>query len=294
MRIVVVALFVALNALLWSWGQGYFATLGWPPPGGHSAGPTPPTAKLGETTLTTSITDVAASLPTAAKASPDNTPPLGDSLAATPATASATNPSQPTPAPSVQASLSDANAVITTGLSERTSDQTRVATDAPMSNKASFTGDASATCWRARTWPVEGKEGLQLALQATAAQVLWRIVPYELAQRWVLLVAAGNTSLEQRKALLSKNGINYRDSEAPLPNGLIVATFVARDSAETMLSDLKRKGIPAEVMQERPATPVWELHIFADQRAAVDQLLERVKGLPRYADSPLRVGKCEL
>lgn len=32
MRVTVIALLLAANGLLWSWGQGHFATLGWPSP----------------------------------------------------------------------------------------------------------------------------------------------------------------------------------------------------------------------------------------------------------------------
>ncbi|UFS55806.1 hypothetical protein LN050_08415 [Comamonadaceae bacterium M7527] len=279
MRIVVIAILLAANALVWAWGQGHLASLGWPSTR-SAAAPQPTTNN--RTTVTHSIegtTDKAAS------SAPGPIP-------ATPVSSAVVEPAvQTTIASTTNPAASDA--VTTTGLAEQTPDQVVVPTDAPLSNKALFKGTASAVCWRARTWPVEGKEALQRALSAAPADVLWRIVPHELAQRWVLLVVAGNTSLEQRKQLLRKNQIEFRDSEAPLPNGLIVATFVARDSALAMLDDLRRKRIPAEVMQERPATPVWEVNVFANKRADVDTLLERVKDIPRYADSPLRVGRCE-
>ncbi len=279
MRIVVIALLLAINALVWAWGQGYIASLGWPSPNTNKTNQ--PTTD-GRTTVTHSIegnADTAAGNATTA------------TLPATVATNTAAEPAaQATAEPSTNVTVS--NAVTTTGLAEQTPDQLVVPSDAPMSNQDSFKGTVSNVCWRARTWPVEGKEALQRALNAEPAEVLWRIVPHELAQRWVLLVTAGNTSLEQRKQLLRNNQIEFRDSEAPLPKGLIVATFVARDSALAMLDDLKRKRIPAEVMQERPATPVWELNVFANKRADADALLARVRDIPRYADSPLRVSNC--
>ena len=285
MRIVVIAVLIATNALVWAWGQGYLASLGWPPPHRAVATQPQPTANS-RTTVTHSIEG-------AADAAAPSTPEAAEAAKPTaPAANAVVEPAvQTTTAPT--ASPATNNAVITTGLAEQTPDQVVLPGDAPLSNQATFNGTASEVCWRARTWPLEGKEALQRALSATPADVLWRIVPHELAQRWVVLVVAGNTSLEQRKALLRNNRIEFRDSEAPLPDGLIVATFVARDSALAMRDDLKRKRIPAEAMQERPATPVWELNVFANNRADVDTLLARVTDIARYADSPLRVGRCE-
>lgn len=269
MRIVVIALLLAANALVWAWGQGYVASLGWPPPNNNKTHQ--PTADS-QTTVTHSIEGKT-------------------TAAAAPAASTVAEPTaQATPEPNTNSAASDT--VTTTGLAEQTPDQVVVPSDAPMSNQASFQGTVGNVCWRARTWPVEGKEALQRALSAAPADVLWRIVPHELAQRWVLLVTAGNTSLEQRKLLLRNNRIEFRDSHAPLPSGLIVATFVSRDSALAMLDELKRKRIPAEVMQERPATPVWEVHVFANNRDDVDTVLQRLNDIPRYADSPLRVGSC--
>lgn len=281
MRIVVIALLLAINALVWAWGQGYIASLGWPSPNTNINTTNQPTTD-GRTTVTHSIegnADTAAGNATTATLPPT----VATNTAAEPAAQARAEPST---------NVTASNAVTTTGLAEQTPDLVVVPSDAPMSNQDSFKGTASNVCWRARTWPVEGKEALQRALSAAPAEVLWRIVPHELAQRWVLLVTAGNTSLEQRKQLLRNSQIEFRDSEAPLPNGLIVATFVARDSALAMLDDLKRKRIPAEVLQERPATPVWELNVFANKRADADALLARVRDIPRYADSPLRVSNC--
>ena len=335
MRVTVIALLLAANALLWSWGQDHFATLGWPSPNDnnpaadadlnevfadvassdrlsettlnptpemptrlndglrhgvqqgnfvplpHADTPASPESTTIETTISTSITE---------QNSAKRTPHVTGQVAAKDAETAAT-PVDTQPAPSATDTAARSE-VIASAITAAKSDQTLIGNNTSMGNGAAFKGQTSVVCWRVRTWPLERQEQLQRALLAKPADVVWRIVPHELPERWLAMMPAGNTNLAQRIALLTNNSIDFRISKQPLPPGLIVGTFKFREGAADIVAKLKGLGIPVEVVQERPATPVWELRIFADQRATVDALLERVKDLPRYADSPLRVSTC--
>jgi len=298
MRVTVIALLLAANGLLWSWGQGHFATLGWPSPNhNHPVADADPNAVIAalphadtpasaessplESTISTSIAEQSST-----KRTPYVTSQEASKDEAAGATPVGTQPG---------ASAADAAArseVIASAITAAKSDQTLMGNNTSMGNGATFTGQTSAVCWRVRTWPLERQEQLQRALLAQPADVVWRIVAHELPERWLALMPAGNTNLAQRIALLKAHQIDFRVSEQPVPPGLIVGTFKLREGAIDIVAKLKRLGIPVEVVQERPPTPVWELRIFADQRAPVDALLERIKDLPRYADSPLRVSTC--
>jgi hypothetical protein len=335
MRVTVIALLLAANALLWSWGQDHFATLGWPSPnynnpaadadlnavfvdvassdrlsettlnstpelptrlkGGLSHGvkqgnsaalpradsPASAESSTLETTISTSISEQ-----NSAKRTPHVTSQVTAKDAETAATPVGT---QPAPYATDAAARSE---VIASAITATKSDQTLIGNNTSMGNGATFTGQTSVVCWRVRTWPLERQEQLQRALLDKPADAVWRIVAHELPERWLAMVPTGNTSLAQRSALLKNNTVDFRVSEQPVPPGLIVGTFKLREGAIDIVAKLKRLGIPVEVVQERPPTPVWELRIFADHRATVDALLERVKDLPRYADSPLRVSPC--
>jgi hypothetical protein len=312
MPTVLIALLVAGNALLFAWGQGLFVNMGLPAPD-HAAtranalsAPNTTNEQILNTVITHSRV---ANATEAGNASPTQT--LDDeqgkavdqleaalqeaqkaaaaaaALAASSDTPPAGNTAPPSPASEPN---SDAR---TSRVSDAPAERAIVRGDLPMTNAATLIGEPSTTCWRARTWPVDGLEGLQQALAAQPANVLWRIVANELAQRWVVVLPAGNTSLAQLRNTLERNNLSFRDSTAPLPKGFIVGTFVARDSADAMLNNLRARKLPVELIQERPATPVWELQVYAQTRSQADALLDRVRALPRYADSPLRVAACE-
>jgi uncharacterized iron-regulated membrane protein len=150
-----------------------------------------------------------------------------------------------------------------------------------------------ASCWQARFWPAEAKSALLAALTRQADDVLWRLLPSQLDQRWVVINDGSGQALAQLKTRLRRAGLDYRDSKPPLPPGVIVGTFSTEGAANALLAELnarREKGF--EVKQSRPDSLVWEVAIYAHTAVDRDRLLAALDAIPRYDNGELRISDC--
>ena len=130
-----------------------------------------------------------------------------------------------------------------------------------------------------------------ILMQASDA-IFWRLLPSRLEPRWVVLTPsdANNAGLKQR---LKRIGLDFRDTEPPLPTGLIVGTFGTVEGAQSTLAELRARGEKDfEVHQVRSEVPVWEIAIYAPNAQTRDTLLEQLGTVPRYSNAELRLTDC--
>ena len=150
-----------------------------------------------------------------------------------------------------------------------------------------------ASCWQARFWPAEAKSALLAALTRQADDVLWRLLPSQLDQRWVVINDGSGQALAQLKTRLRRAGLDYRDSKPPLPPGVIVGTFSTEGAANALLAELNaRREQGFEVRQSRPDSLVWEVAIYAHTALDRDRLLAALDAIPRYDNGELRISDC--
>lgn len=150
-----------------------------------------------------------------------------------------------------------------------------------------------ASCWQARFWPAEAKSALLAALTRQADDVLWRLLPSQLDQRWVVINGGSGQALAQLKTRLRRAGLDYRDSKPPLPPGVIVGTFSTEGAANALLAELNaRREQGFEVRQSRPDSLVWEVAIYAHTALDRDRLLAALDAIPRYDNGELRISDC--
>lgn len=150
-----------------------------------------------------------------------------------------------------------------------------------------------ASCWQARFWPAEAKSALLAALTRQVDDVLWRLLPSQLDQGWVVINDGSGQALAQLKTRLRRAGLDYRDSKPPLPPGVIVGTFSTEGAANALLAELnarREKGF--EVKQSRPDSLVWEVAIYAHTAVDRDRLLAALDAIPRYDNGELRISDC--
>ena len=147
-------------------------------------------------------------------------------------------------------------------------------------------------CWQARFWAQDQEAALRDILLQAPDAIFWRLLPSRLEPRWVVLTPsdANNAGLRQR---LKRIGLDFRDTEPPLPTGLIVGTFGTVDGANSTLAELRARGEKGfEVHQVRPEVPVWEIAIYAPNAQARDTLLAQLGTVPRYSNAELRLTDC--
>ena len=147
-------------------------------------------------------------------------------------------------------------------------------------------------CWQARFWAQDQEAALRDILMQASDAIFWRLLPSRLEPRWVVLTPsdANNAGLKQR---LKRIGLEFRDTEPPLPTGLIVGTFGTVDGAQSTLAELRARGEKDfEVHQVRSEVPVWEIAIYAPNAQTRDTLLEQLGTVPRYSNAELRLTDC--
>ena len=118
-------------------------------------------------------------------------------------------------------------------------------------------------CWQARFWAQDQEAALRDILMQASDSIFWRLLPSRLEPRWVVLTPsdAKDAGLKER---LKRIGLDFRDTEPPLPTGLIVGTFGTVDGAQSTLAELRARGEKGfEVHQVRSEVPVWEIAIYA-------------------------------
>lgn len=149
-----------------------------------------------------------------------------------------------------------------------------------------------AGCWQARFWAESAEVTLRDVLARAPDSIFWRLLPSQLEPRWVVLIQS-NASTKDLKERLRRAGLDYRETEPPLPTGLIVGTFSNVDGAESALAELRSRGEKGfEVRQARSEIPVWEIAIYAPDAQTRDALLEQLNEVPRYSDAELRLADC--
>ena len=147
-------------------------------------------------------------------------------------------------------------------------------------------------CWQARFWAQDQEAALRDILMQASDAIFWRLLPSRLEPRWVVLTPsdANNAGLKQR---LKRIGLDFRDTEPPLPTGLIVGTFGTVEGAQSTLAELRARGEKDfEVHQVRSEVPVWEIAIYAPNAQTRDTLLEQLGTVPRYSNAELRLTDC--
>ena len=147
-------------------------------------------------------------------------------------------------------------------------------------------------CWQARFWAQDQEAALRDILMQASDAIFWRLLPSHLEPRWVVLTPsdANNAGLKQR---LKRIGLDFRDTEPPLPTGLIVGTFGTVDGAQSTLAELRARGENGfEVHQVRSEVPVWEIAIYAPNAQTRDTLLAQLGTVPRYSNAELRLTDC--
>jgi hypothetical protein len=147
-------------------------------------------------------------------------------------------------------------------------------------------------CWQARFWAQDQEAALRDILMQASDAIFWRLLPSRLEPRWVVLTPsdANNAGLKQR---LKRIGLDFRDTEPPLPTGLIVGTFGTVEGAQSTLAELRARGENGfEVHQVRSEVPVWEIAIYAPNAQTRDTLLEQLGTVPRYSNAELRLTDC--
>ena len=147
-------------------------------------------------------------------------------------------------------------------------------------------------CWQARFWAQDQEAALRDILMQASDAIFWRLLPGRLEPRWVVLTPsdANDAGLKER---LKRIGLDFRDTEPPLPTGLIVGTFGSVDGAQSALAELRARGENGfEVHQARSEVPVWEIAIYAPNAQTRDTLLEQLGTVPRYSNAELRLTDC--
>jgi hypothetical protein len=147
-------------------------------------------------------------------------------------------------------------------------------------------------CWQARFWAQDQEAALRDILMQASDAIFWRLLPSRLEPRWVVLTPsdANDAGLKER---LKRIGLDFRDTEPPLPTGLIVGTFGSVDGAQSALAELRARGEKGfEVHQARSEVPVWEIAIYAPNAQTRDTLLEQLGTVPRYSNAELRLTDC--
>jgi hypothetical protein len=147
-------------------------------------------------------------------------------------------------------------------------------------------------CWQARFWAQDQEAALRDILMRAPDAIFWRLLPSRLEPRWVVLTpsSANDAGLKVR---LKRIGLDFRDTEPPLPSGLIVGTFSTADGAQSALAELRARGESGfEVRQARSEVPVWEIAIYAPNTQTRDTLLEQLGTVPRYSNAELRLTDC--
>jgi hypothetical protein len=147
-------------------------------------------------------------------------------------------------------------------------------------------------CWQARFWAQDQEATLRDTLMQASDSIFWRLLPSALEPRWVVLTPSdgSDTDLKER---LKRIGLDFRNTEPPLPTGLIVGTFGTVDGAQSALAELRARGESGfEVRQVRPEVPVWEVAIYAPNAQTRDTLLEQLGKIPRYSNAELRLADC--
>jgi hypothetical protein len=116
-------------------------------------------------------------------------------------------------------------------------------------------------CWQARFWAQDQEAALRDILMQASDSIFWRLLPGRLEPRWVVLTPsdAKDAGLKER---LKRIGLDFRDTEPPLPTGLIVGTFGTVDGAQSTLAELRARGEKGfEVPQVRSVVAVWDIAI---------------------------------
>ena len=269
MRYLVIIFLLTLNGLVWLWGHDHLRSVGLPAP--------------------SLSTDASAERPNdakAAKAAAEAEAETDDALApdaardvAPVALVAPVTPVAPAP-PSKPAA------------STPTAETPTSAVPPPFTN-ATSQSVMPASCWQARFWPAEAKSALLAALTRQADDVLWRLLPSQLDQRWVVINDGSGQALAQLKTRLRRAGLDYRDSKPPLPPGVIVGTFSTEGAANALLAELNaRREQGFEVRQSRPDSLVWEVAIYAHTAVDRDRLLAALDAIPRYDNGELRISDC--
>lgn len=267
MRYLVIIFLLTLNGLVWLWGHDHLRSVGLPAPSlsTDASAERPNDAKAAKAAAEAETDDALA--PDAAR---DVAPvalvaPVTPIAPASPSTPAASTPTAETPTSAVP----------------------------PPFTNATSQSVMPASCWQARFWPAEAKSALLAALTRQADDVLWRLLPSQLDQRWVVINDGSGQALAQLKTRLRRAGLDYRDSKPPLPPGVIVGTFSTEGAANALLAELNaRREQGFEVRQSRPDSLVWEVAIYAHTAVDRDRLLAALDAIPRYDNGELRISDC--
>ena len=262
MRYLVIIFLLTLNGLVWLWGHDHLRAVGLPAPSlsTDASSERPSDAKAAEAAAETN----GALAPDAAR---DVAPVtiVAPIAPASPSTPAASTPTAETPTSAVP----------------------------PPFTNATSQSVMPASCWQARFWPAEAKSALLAALTRQADDVLWRLLPSQLDQRWVVINDGSGQALAQLKTRLRRAGLDYRDSKPPFPPGVIVGTFSTEGAANALLAELNaRREQGFEVRQSRPDSLVWEVAIYAHTAVDRDRLLATLDAIPRYDNGELRISDC--
>ncbi|MEJ6762817.1 MAG: hypothetical protein QNK94_05320, partial [Comamonadaceae bacterium] len=261
MRYLVIIFLLTLNGLVWLWGHDNLRSVGLPAPSlsTDASSERPNDAKAAKAAAEAAAETDGALAPDAAR---DVAPvalvaPVKPSAPASPSTPTAETPTSAVPPPFTNATSQSV---------------------------------MPASCWQARFWPAEAKSALLAALTRQVDDVLWRLLPSQLDQGWVVINDGSGQALAQLKTRLRRAGLDYRDSKPPFPPGVIVGTFSTEGAANALLAELNaRREQGFEVKQSRPDSLVWEVAIYAHTALDRDRLLEALDAIPRYDNGELRI-----
>ena len=261
MRYLVIIFLLTLNGLVWLWGHDHLRSVGLPAP--------------------SLSTDASSERPNDAKAAK-----------AAKAAAEAAAETDGALAPDAERDVAPVAPVAPPPPSTPAAETPTSAVPPPFTN-ATSRSVMPASCWQARFWPAEAKSALLAALTRQADDVLWRLLPSQLDQRWIVVNDRGGQALAQLKTRLRRAGLDYRDSKPPLPPGVIVGTFSTEGAANALLAELNaRREQGFEVRQSRPDSLVWEVAIYAHTAVDRDRLLATLDAIPRYDNGELRISDC--
>lgn len=272
MRYLVIIFLLTLNGLVWLWGHDHLRSVGLPAPSlsTDASAERPNDAKAAKAAKAAAE----AAAETDGALAPDAARDVAPVALVAPVTPVAPAPPS-TPAASTPAAETPTSAV------------------PPPFTNATSQSVMPASCWQARFWPAEAKSALLAALTRQADDVLWRLLPSQLDQRWVVINDGSGQALAQLKTRLRRAGLDYRDSKPPLPPGVIVGTFSTEGAANALLAELNaRREQGFEVRQSRPDSLVWEVAIYAHTAVDRDRLLAALDAIPRYDNGELRISDC--
>lgn len=247
-------LFLVANAVLWAYGQGWLASVGWSPQDHREP------QRLAQQVAPEALRLL---------------PPEGDAQLLTDA-----SPAMPPDA--LPKDEADGQAAASTAA-------TAAPATAPTATPAAATTPPTA-CWQVAGLPAAAGPTLREALARVdgLAASAWALEAQSVPARWIVYLGpfANADAQQQRRNALRTAGVDVRTvTTAGLQPGLALGTYSTQEAAQRALRDAGNRGVrDAKVVQERPESQTWSLRLPAVNNAQRD----RVQALSPLAGQPLQ------